>query len=183
MKIQAVLLLAGMGVMEHAVAETPRNPISVHVLNTQTGKPSQGVNVDLEQQQGGKWVRLASKTTDVDGRIPAFILTAKTLPLASIALPSIPVTISTASKRDFLSGRAGELQGDQHSGALPYSSAAEPVRFFHLPRQLIAAGGRSEVSRLIHSVPQKETTAARLYRPCLRHLQAAFPPFHRLSPS
>ena len=102
MKIQAVLLLAGMGVMEHAVAETPRNPISVHVLNTQTGKPSQGVNVDLEQQQGGKWVRLASKTTDVDGRIPAFILTAKTLPLASIALPSIPVTISTASKRDFL---------------------------------------------------------------------------------
>ena len=72
MKIQAVLLLAGMGVMEHAVAETPRNPISVHVLNTQTGKPSQGVNVDLEQQQGGKWVRLASKTTDADGRIPAF---------------------------------------------------------------------------------------------------------------
>ena len=72
MKIKAVLLLAGLGMMTNALAEAPRNPISVHVLNTQTGKPSAGVKVDLEQQQGGKWVRLASKNTDTDGRIGAF---------------------------------------------------------------------------------------------------------------
>lgn len=72
MKIQSVLLLAGLGMMGNALADAPRNPISVHVLNTQTGKPSSGVKVDLEQQQSGKWVTLASKITDKDGRIGAF---------------------------------------------------------------------------------------------------------------
>lgn len=72
MKIKSVLLLAGLGIMGQALAEVPRNPVSVHVLNTQTGKPSAGVKVDLEQQQGGKWIALASKTTDKDGRIGAF---------------------------------------------------------------------------------------------------------------
>lgn len=72
MKIKSVLLLAGLGIMGQALAEAPRNPVSVHVLNTQTGKPSAGIKVDLEQQQGGKWIALASKTTDKDGRIGAF---------------------------------------------------------------------------------------------------------------
>ena len=72
MKIKTMVLLAGMSIAGPALAEAPRNPLSVHVLNTQTGKPSEGVKVDLEQQQGGQWVTLASKTTDKDGRIGAF---------------------------------------------------------------------------------------------------------------
>ncbi len=39
MKIKAVLLLAGLGMMTNALAEAPRNPISVHVLNTQPVNP------------------------------------------------------------------------------------------------------------------------------------------------
>ena len=72
MKMRAVLLLAGLGMMGQVTAETPRNPVSVHVLNTQTGKPSAGVKVDLEQREGDRWIRLASQSTDADGRIGAF---------------------------------------------------------------------------------------------------------------
>jgi 5-hydroxyisourate hydrolase len=52
-------------------ATAERNPLSVHVLNLQTGTPPEGVEVVLEQQQQGKWVKLNSATTDSDGRIRA----------------------------------------------------------------------------------------------------------------
>ena len=45
------------------------NPLSVHVLNTETGLPSTNVAVTLEAQQGDKWVKLNEGKTDNNGRI------------------------------------------------------------------------------------------------------------------
>jgi 5-hydroxyisourate hydrolase len=48
-----------------------QNPLSVHVLNLETGLPSAGVKVTLEEQKEGKWVQLAEGETNQQGRIPA----------------------------------------------------------------------------------------------------------------
>ncbi|QIX95795.1 hydroxyisourate hydrolase [Cedecea sp. FDAARGOS_727] len=53
-------------------ADTPaKNPLSVHVLNQQTGTPSEGIKVTLDKQEGAKWVKLGEGLTNVDGRISA----------------------------------------------------------------------------------------------------------------
>ncbi len=54
-----------------AMADMAKNPISVHVLNLQTGVPTAGVNVELDQQSGNQWVKLSEAATDAQGRIPA----------------------------------------------------------------------------------------------------------------
>ncbi|ENW99962.1 hydroxyisourate hydrolase [Acinetobacter sp. CIP 101934] len=45
------------------------NPLSVHVLNQETGLPSANITVTLEAQQGEKWVKLNEAKTDSNGRI------------------------------------------------------------------------------------------------------------------
>ncbi|WP_347455884.1 hydroxyisourate hydrolase [Acinetobacter sp. ANC 7454] len=45
------------------------NPLSVHVLNQETGLPSANVAVILEAQQGEKWVKLNEAKTDKYGRV------------------------------------------------------------------------------------------------------------------
>ncbi len=45
------------------------NPLSVHVLNQETGLPTSNVTVTLEAQQGEKWVKLNEAKTDSNGRI------------------------------------------------------------------------------------------------------------------
>jgi len=45
------------------------NPLSVHVLNQETGLPAANIVVTLEAQQGEKWVKLNEDKTDKDGRI------------------------------------------------------------------------------------------------------------------
>ncbi|MCZ4058338.1 hydroxyisourate hydrolase [Pantoea sp. LMR881] len=54
-------------------AEMPamKNPLSVHVLNLQTGIPTAGVEVELDQQINASWVKLATGVTDKNGRITA----------------------------------------------------------------------------------------------------------------
>lgn len=59
--------------------EEMKNPLSVHVLNLQTGVPTSGVTVELEQQQPQGWVKLASGVTDKNGRIPALYPEGKTM--------------------------------------------------------------------------------------------------------
>lgn len=59
--------------------EGMKNPLSVHVLNLQTGVPTSGVTVELEQQQKQGWVKLASGVTDKNGRIPALYPAGKTM--------------------------------------------------------------------------------------------------------
>lgn len=46
-----------------------QNPLSVHVLNLESGTPSSNIKVILEAQQGEKWVKLNEGTTNDQGRI------------------------------------------------------------------------------------------------------------------
>lgn len=48
-----------------------KNPLSVHVLNQQTGMPAPGVAVTLEQKQGESWKVLNTASTNQDGRVEA----------------------------------------------------------------------------------------------------------------
>jgi len=54
-----------------AVPAAARNPISVHVLDLQSGKPTAGVRVTLEARAGEGWRELAGGVTDAQGRIAA----------------------------------------------------------------------------------------------------------------
>lgn len=63
------LLVAGASL---AIAASP-NPLSVHVLDLQTGQPSPGVRVELEQRSGAGWQPLGSAVTDAQGRIRALV--------------------------------------------------------------------------------------------------------------
>ncbi|MCZ8077086.1 MAG: hydroxyisourate hydrolase [Paucibacter sp.] len=50
------------------------NPLSVHVLNLQTGQPSPGIRVDLERRiDATHWQPLGSGTTDEQGRVRALV--------------------------------------------------------------------------------------------------------------
>ncbi|MBB3193306.1 hydroxyisourate hydrolase [Roseateles terrae] len=51
-----------------------QNPLSVHVLDLQTGQPSPGIHVDLERRgERGEWLPLGSGVTDAQGRIRALV--------------------------------------------------------------------------------------------------------------
>lgn len=80
--IAATLLAAGLtGLPATARADTRAdtradapNPLSVHVLDLQTGQPSPGIRVDLERRgAGGDWQPLGHATTDAQGRIRALV--------------------------------------------------------------------------------------------------------------
>lgn len=66
MKKWLVSILA-MGVSAFSYAA--QNPLSVHVLNLESGLPSSNVKVILEAQQGDKWVKLNEGVTNDQGRI------------------------------------------------------------------------------------------------------------------
>lgn len=66
MKKWLVSILA-MGVSAFSYAA--QNPLSVHVLNLESGLPSSNVKVTLEAQQGDKWVKLNEGVTNDQGRI------------------------------------------------------------------------------------------------------------------
>jgi 5-hydroxyisourate hydrolase len=65
--------LAGLTLLGAAtLTQAADNPLSVHVLNIENGKPSGGVEVLLEKQTDGGWEQLNQATTDQDsGRINA----------------------------------------------------------------------------------------------------------------
>lgn len=48
-----------------------KNPLSVHVLNTETGLALSNITVVLEAQQGDQWLKLHEEKTDANGRISA----------------------------------------------------------------------------------------------------------------
>ncbi|WP_048306212.1 hydroxyisourate hydrolase [Halomonas sp. PR-M31] len=66
-------LIAGIALCGAAtLAQAADNPLSVHVLNIQDGKPSGGVDVILEKQTDSGWEELNQATTDEStGRISA----------------------------------------------------------------------------------------------------------------
>ena len=71
MKLQHYLLVSVLGLFSAtAFAAEMKNPLSVHVLNLQTGIPTAGIEVELDRKQGDEWVKLAEGTTNAQGRIP-----------------------------------------------------------------------------------------------------------------
>lgn len=73
--LASALLAAQLGTAAlPALAQEKNNPLSVHVLDLQTGQPSPGIQVDLERRSdSGDWQPLGSGTTDAQGRIRALV--------------------------------------------------------------------------------------------------------------
>ncbi len=62
-----------------AASAFAKNPLSVHILNLQTGVPTAGVEVELDQKEKGDWTKIASGVTDANGRITALYPEQKTV--------------------------------------------------------------------------------------------------------
>jgi 5-hydroxyisourate hydrolase len=60
-------------------ASAADNPLSVHILDLQSGQPSAGVGVTLEQRDGPQWRTLGSAVTDAQGRVRALYPAGKAL--------------------------------------------------------------------------------------------------------
>ena len=61
-----------------AAAAAADNPLSVHILDLQSGQPTAGVAVTLEQRDGPAWRTLGSAVTDAQGRVRALYPADKT---------------------------------------------------------------------------------------------------------
>ena len=63
------LIASIISLLSFSALAAPEGTLSVHILNQQTGLPSQGGQVELDKQQGSSWQHIASGKTDADGRI------------------------------------------------------------------------------------------------------------------
>ncbi|HHT0141660.1 TPA: hydroxyisourate hydrolase [Raoultella ornithinolytica] len=63
------LIASIISLLSFSALAAPEGTLSVHILNQQTGLPSQGVQVELDKQQGSSWQHIASGKADADGRI------------------------------------------------------------------------------------------------------------------
>lgn len=63
------LIASIISLLSFSALAAPEGTLSVHILNQQTGLPSQGVQVELDKQQGSSWQHIASGKTGADGRI------------------------------------------------------------------------------------------------------------------
>ena len=52
-----------------------RSPITTHILDVSSGKPADGVKVELDILKGKKWKGLASGKTNSDGRVEDLLKT------------------------------------------------------------------------------------------------------------
>lgn len=71
MRLVKQLTLATLLSVASLAASAAQNPLSVHVLDQQSGQPGAGIEVTLEQRKGAEWIQLASGVTNGQGRIPA----------------------------------------------------------------------------------------------------------------
>jgi 5-hydroxyisourate hydrolase len=78
MKLRSLFLALGMTALASAAIAAP-NPLSVHVLNLETGTPSAGINVMLERHANKGWEPLAQGTTNEQGRIAELFPTGSSL--------------------------------------------------------------------------------------------------------
>ncbi|MEW6760396.1 MAG: hydroxyisourate hydrolase [Pseudomonadota bacterium] len=71
MQLVRQLTLAALLGCTSLAASAAQNPLSVHVLDQQSGQPGAGIEVMLEQRTGSDWRELARGVTNEQGRIPA----------------------------------------------------------------------------------------------------------------
>lgn len=67
LKLCLSTVLAGISTLSFSAA----NPLSVHILDLQTGQPMTGITVTLEKSEGNIWHQLNSAVTNEQGRIAA----------------------------------------------------------------------------------------------------------------
>jgi hypothetical protein len=115
------LILAGTLFLAAGSALAAPNPLSVHVLDLQSGQPTAGIGVTLEHRSGEQWRELAAGA-DRRRRIPHRLQDRRAL--------------RAPGPGHFLPAHSGRVQGGKYYAALPYSSAAEPLWLLDLPRQL-----------------------------------------------
>lgn len=65
---RCIFVVLAFCLLPFGVAMADVNPISVHILDQQTGKPPVGVEVVLERMHGESWQKIASGATDAHGR-------------------------------------------------------------------------------------------------------------------
>ena len=82
MKTIAALALTALLGASTAAGAADKNPLSVHVLDLQSGQPTAGIVVTLEQRQGAQWRELAAGVTDAQGRIAALYPEGRAMPAA-----------------------------------------------------------------------------------------------------
>jgi len=71
MKTITRILLGATLASASLLAVAADNPLSVHILDLQSGKPTAGVAVSLEQRDGQAWRTLGNAVTDEQGRVRA----------------------------------------------------------------------------------------------------------------
>lgn len=72
--IAPCLLAASLATLSPVAQAADANPLSVHVLDLQTGQPSPGIAVSLERRlSSGSWQALGSAVTDAQGRVRALV--------------------------------------------------------------------------------------------------------------
>jgi hypothetical protein len=103
--------------------------ITTHVLDTSLGRPAAGVPVTLEIQKSGGWQEISKGATDADGRLrhcggdlPPDLRDERLFSCAESSRP--------------LSADHNRISSGGCQGALPHSVAAEPLRIFHVSREL-----------------------------------------------
>lgn len=67
--ILGTLLMSSTFATVAAPDEGVKNPLSVHVLNLQTGEPTPGIMVELDKKENNDWVKISTGETDQNGRI------------------------------------------------------------------------------------------------------------------
>mgnify|MGYP003955030347 CR=1 FL=1 len=50
-----------------------KSKITTHILDTEKGKPANGVEVQLDYEEGGNWQQIAKSCTDDDGRLMSWL--------------------------------------------------------------------------------------------------------------
>ncbi len=91
---KSFIALSSLFIASATFAQT--NPLSVHVLNLETGLPSSQVEVVLEKNTNNQWVKLNQQVTDSNGRITALYPENKKLEQGVIKLP---LKLKTGLKR------------------------------------------------------------------------------------
>ena len=88
-----LILTAGLACIS-ALSFAASNPLSVHILDLQTGQPMPGVTVTLEQKKGSDWKQINSDATNEQGRIVALYPANQALSAAvsytHLTLPTTP---------------------------------------------------------------------------------------------
>ena len=153
--LDEVVRIAALRLDQHVVAPDKlkvHGRLSTHVLDTDAGRPAQGVAVELRElfADGGRVI--AGGVTNADGRTDAPLIDGRPLPIARYELrfavggyfKGRGVARSAAA---FSRRRAGAVRDRRARGPLSRAADRDALELHDLPRQLMAVGRASAPDR------------------------------------